>query len=100
MARPAATARTTALAVPTRVVGLAYDPEGDALPRVVLKAAGPLAGELLSQPRLPPVRHDAALLDALFRLPTDGAIGPDLFHAVAAILAHVIAVDARRQEDA
>lgn len=85
---------------PTRIVGLRYD-GGDALPTVVLKGAGPMAEDLLRQRQrrqaAAPVVHDPALLDALFRLPIDAAIGPDLFHAVAAILAHVLAVDAAHQ---
>ena len=84
---------------PKRVVGLRYDP-GEGLPQVVLKGAGPLAEELLARriglgSRSPPVIKDAALLDALYRLPVDGAIGPELFEAVAALLVHVFAVDAR-----
>lgn len=84
-----------------RVVGLRYDGERS-LPTVVLKGAGPLADELLRQRRsrrdAPPVVHNPTLLDALYRLPVDAAIGPELFHAVAAILAHVLAVDALQGE--
>lgn len=82
---------------PTRVVGLRYD-GADALPTVVLKGVGPLADELLDvrrrRPDGPPLVHNPSLLDALYRLPVDAPIGPDLFSAVAAILAHVLAVDA------
>jgi type III secretion system FlhB-like substrate exporter len=86
---------------PTRVVGLRYDgPE--ALPTVVLKGSGPLADELLRERTrradAPALVHDPKLVDALFRLPVDAAIGPDLFHAIAAILAHVLAVDASQRE--
>jgi type III secretion system FlhB-like substrate exporter len=85
-----------------RVVGLAYDEaSGDTLPVVVLKAAGPATEALLAHtlhrdgPRL--VR-DAALLDQLYRLPVDAAIDPSLFTLVAALLAHVIAVNAQMRE--
>jgi type III secretion system FlhB-like substrate exporter len=64
---------------------------------VILKGAGPLAEELLRQrmTKGPPLVKDEALLNALYRLPLDSAIGPELFHAVAAMLAHVFAVDGK-----
>lgn len=79
-----------------RVVGLRYG-DADALPRVILKGSGALADELLQRRRDVPVVHDAPLVDALYRLPVDDVIGPELFHTVAAILTHVLAVDARRR---
>lgn len=86
-------------AMPKRVVGLRYQP-GDGLPEVIVKGAGPLAEEILRQrkPGGPRVIRDDALVDALFRLPLDGVIGPELYPAVAALLAHVFAVDGRLQE--
>ncbi len=83
-------------AAPKRVVGLRYEPE-EGLPEVILKGAGPLAEELLRQrgPRGPAVVKDEALLDALYRLPLDSAIGPELFQAVAALLAHIFAVEGK-----
>ena len=83
-------------AVPRRVVGLRYEPD-DGLPEVILKGAGPLAEEILRRRSTqgPPVVKDEALLDALFRLPLDSAIGPELFHAVAVLLAHVFAVEGK-----
>lgn len=100
MNETAITGEREAASAPTRVVGLRYD-GADALPTVVLKGAGPLAEELLDQrwrrADAPPLVHHPALLDALYRLPVDGAIGSDLFQAVAAILAHVLAVDARQR---
>jgi len=84
-----------------RVVGLRYEPD-DGLPEVILKGAGPLAEALLRQRMRqgPPVVKNEALLDALYRLPVDSPIGPELFQAVAVLLAHVFAVDGklRRRE--
>ena len=82
--------------MPQRVVGLRYEAD-DGLPEVILKGAGPLADALLRQRmrRGPPVVKDEALLDALYRLPIDSPIGPELFQAVAVLLAHVFAVDAK-----
>ncbi|MCX7274083.1 MAG: EscU/YscU/HrcU family type III secretion system export apparatus switch protein [Burkholderiales bacterium] len=86
--------------VPTRVVGLRYEP-GEGLPEVILKGSGPLASELLAQRGrdAPPVVRDEALLEALYRLPVDSTIGPALFQAVAVLLSHVFAVDGRRQAE-
>jgi len=78
-----------------RVVGLGYEP-GQGLPRVVLKATGPLAEEVLKKRvggRKPPIVKDEALLQQLFRLPVDGEIGADLYRVVAMLLVHVFAVE-------
>ena len=83
-----------------RVVGLAYHAE-EGPPRVILKASGPLAEQVLAARdplRGPQVVRNEALLQSLYRLPLDSSIGPELFHVVAAILAHVFAVDAARKE--
>ena len=83
-----------------RVVGLAYHAE-EGPPRVILKAAGPLAEQVLAARdpwRGPRVVRNEALLQSLYRLPLDSNIGPELFFVVAAILAHVFAVDAARRE--
>lgn len=87
---------------PSRVVGLAYEP-GQGLPRVVLKGSGELAQQIVAEGgKLRynlPVVQDEKLLDALFRLPTDAEIGPELFEMVAALLAHVYAVDSKMKEE-
>jgi flagellar biosynthesis protein len=78
-----------------RVVGLRYVPD-EGLPQVILKGSGPLAEALLERRDRhvgPQVVRNEALLQALYRLPIDSAIGADLFRVVAAILAHVFAVD-------
>jgi type III secretion system FlhB-like substrate exporter len=83
--------------MPLRVVGLRYEP-GEGLPEVIFKGAGPLAEEILRRRDRrdgPPVVKDDGLLQALYRLPVDSAIGPELFHAVAVLLAHVFAVEAK-----
>jgi|GEM_PF-1409435 len=86
----------------SRVVGLAYDP-GEGLPRVVLKGSGKLAqtivGEAGNRRHEVPVVQDEKLVEALFRLPTDTEIGPELFEMVALLLAHVYAVDSRMKEE-
>jgi type III secretion system FlhB-like substrate exporter len=39
------------------------------------------------------VVKNPALLEQLYRLPVDGRIGPELYRAVAVLLAHVLAVE-------
>ena len=78
-----------------RVVGLQYVPE-ERLPHVILKGSGPLAEALLERRGGhigPQVVRNEALLQSLYRLPIDSAIGPELFHVVAVILAHVFALE-------
>lgn len=81
---------------PKQVVGLKYD-VGERLPQVILKGSGKIADEILRKRDLvtgPPVIKDAQLAQQLYRLPMDAEIGPELFHLVATLLAHVFAVDA------
>ena len=85
-----------------RVVGLAYEP-GEGLPRVVLKGSGKMAQAIVGEADRArhdlPVVQDEKLVDALFRLPTEAEIGPELFEMVALLLAHVYAVDSRMKEE-
>lgn len=81
--------------VPKKLVGLRYD-MGEGLPHVVVKASGQTVDDVLRKRSLisgPPVVKDAALAEQLYRLPIDGQIGPDLFQLVAALLAHVFAIE-------
>jgi type III secretion system FlhB-like substrate exporter len=81
-----------------RVIGLRYEPQ-EGPPQVILKASGSLAEEVLARRRraaeAPPVVRDEKLLEQLYRLPIDGRIGPELYRAVAILLAHVIDVEAK-----
>jgi type III secretion system FlhB-like substrate exporter len=85
----------------SRAVGLRYLPEGGP-PSVVLKSAGRSVEPVLDRARRigVPIVQDERLLDSLYRLPTDAAIGRELFELVAALLVHVYALDdAIRQEE-
>ena len=78
-----------------KVVGLKYEP-GEGLPQVILKGHGPAAEEIVERARRgrgPQVVKDEALLKQLYKLPIDAEIGPELFHLVAILLAHVFAVE-------
>lgn len=83
-----------------RVVGVSCDPtEGG--PVVVVKGAGAAAEAILENARerddLPVVR-DAPLVDQLYRVPVDGAVGRDLFPVMAVLLAHLLCVDRKTKE--
>lgn len=82
-------------ATPKQVVGLKYE-VGAGLPQVVLKGSGRIAEEILRTRSLangPAVIENAALAQQLYRLPIDAEIGPELFHLVATLLAHVFAIE-------
>jgi type III secretion system FlhB-like substrate exporter len=79
----------------SKVVGLKYE-QGAGLPQVIVKGSGKMAEAILSRRdpvNGPVVVKDAQLLEQLYRLPMDAQIGPELFHLVAALLAHVFAVE-------
>ena len=78
-----------------KVVGLKYE-QGAGLPQVIVKGSGKMADAILrrrDQIDGPMVVKDAQLLEQLYRLPMDAQIGPELFHLVATLLAHVFAVE-------
>lgn len=84
-----------------KVVGLGYEP-GQGLPRVVVKGSGKMAEEILRRrdpDEGPMLVKDPKLLEQLYRLPMDAEIGPELFQLVAALLAHVFAVEQRLKEE-
>ena len=86
-----------------RVVGLKYEP-GEGLPQLIFKASGEHAEEVLLRRRhsahAAPVMKNEALLAQLYRLPIDGQIGPELYRAVAVLLAHVFEVEMQLKGDA
>src|ERR1044072_4178080 len=83
-----------------RVVGVSYDLE-DAAPTVILKGAGAEAHSILDRARRRtdvPVVKDPQLVNELYRLPLDAPIGRELFPVMAALLAHIIRLDALRTD--
>jgi type III secretion system FlhB-like substrate exporter len=83
-----------------RVIGVSYEP-GEAAPVVVLKGSGAAADAVIDAAQARddlPVVRDAALVDQLYRLPIDSAIGKELFPVMAVLLAHVLLVDRKAQE--
>ncbi|MCU7815194.1 MAG: EscU/YscU/HrcU family type III secretion system export apparatus switch protein [Candidatus Thiodiazotropha sp. (ex Rostrolucina anterorostrata)] len=85
---------------PSKVVGLKYEPQ-QGLPKVILKGSGKLAEEIITAGKQmdgPSLVKDERLLEALYRLPIEGEIGPELFELVAALLVHVFAIDELAKE--
>ena len=69
---------------------------------MILKAAGDHVDRVLqardAQGR-PRVVRNEALMKALYRLPLDAAIGPELYRVIAVLLAHVFAMDAQFEKE-
>lgn len=72
-----------------RAVALRYDPARDTAPKVVAKGRGRTAEQILALARknAVPVREDPTLVQVLSRLKVDQEIPPEVYRAVAAILA-------------
>ncbi len=84
----------------TRVVGVSYEP-GEKAPIVVLKGSGDAAEAMLAVARAGEevaVVRDAELVEQLYRVPIDAAVGKELFPVMAALLAHVLYVDRKTLE--
>lgn len=75
--------------MPKKAVALKYDHGKDQAPRVVAKGQGLLAERILALAKEygVPVKEDNALIEALYRLELEAEIPPDLYEAVAAVLA-------------
>ena len=76
---------------PTTAIALRYAPETGAAPKIVAKGEGFLADEILRVARENdvPLRQDPALAGALATLDIGQQIPPELFRAVAEVLAFV-----------
>lgn len=76
---------------PTTVIALRYAPETGAAPKIIAKGEGFVAEEILRIARENdvPLRHDPALAGALATLDIGQQIPPELFRAVAEVLAFV-----------
>jgi type III secretion system FlhB-like substrate exporter len=84
-----------------RVVGVQYD-ESKGVPVVILKGAHEEADAILKDaaghPEIPVVKS-AQLTEQLYRTPIDAPVDRALFPVMAALLVHVVDVDARLQEN-
>ncbi len=76
-----------------KAVALKY--EKGSVPRVRAKGRGRLAERIVREALSAgvPVHHDALLADALYELQLDAEIPPELYRAVAAVLAFVLSLE-------
>ena len=76
---------------PTTAIALRYTPETGSTPKIVAKGEGFVAEEILRIARESdvPLRQDPALAGALATLDIGAQIPPELFRAVAEVLAFV-----------
>ncbi len=85
--------------MPKKAAALKYDPERDKAPRVVAKGQGWLAERILALARehRVPIKQDAQLVEALSRLELEAEIPPELYEAVAVVLAWAWRLNERRE---
>ncbi len=83
-----------------KAVALKYEPEKDRAPRVVAKGQGYLAELILELARQHsiPIREDHELIRELFRLEIEAEIPPELYEAVAVILAWAYGLNRKARE--
>ncbi len=72
-----------------KAVALKYEPEKDQAPRVVAKGEGLLAERIIALAKEAgiPIKEDSSLVKALFKVELERQIPPELYEAVAAVLA-------------
>ena len=81
-----------------KVVGLSFDVEAGSVPTVVLKSAGADAAQIVRAGGRAevPIVQDPALVQALYRVPMDAPVSRELFPVMAALIAHVLAIDSEQ----
>lgn len=85
---------------PKRAAAIRYDAERDEAPRLTAKGGGHVAERIIELARRHdiPVREDKALVEVLSRLDIDRQIPPELYRAVAEILAFVYSANEQYRE--
>lgn len=80
-------------------VALGYDPTKDVAPRVLAAGRGELAEAILAlaEQHQVPIHTDSSLADALVRLRLGASIPPELYAAVAEVLAFLWSLEQRRE---
>jgi len=83
---------------PSRAVALRYDREKESAPRVVAKGRGLVAEAIIARAREHgvPLHEDANLATALSALELETEIPPELYRAVAEVLAFLYRLNAKR----
>ena len=83
-----------------RAVALRYEPEKQRAPKIVAKGRGFVAENILAaaQRITIPVYQNKSLVNMLMALELDREIPPELYRAVAEVLAYVYRIDKRHQK--
>jgi flagellar biosynthesis protein len=83
---------------PRQAVALRYAPKSDRAPKLIAKGRGYLADRILELARdhNVPIRHDHNLLQVLSRLDLNEEIPPEVYQAVAEILAFIYRLSNRQ----
>ncbi len=83
-----------------QAAALTYDAGKDRAPRVAAKGSGFVAEKIieLAVKHGIPIRNDPALVQILSKLDIDEAIPPDLYQAVAEVLAFVYQMNEKRRQ--
>lgn len=78
-----------------KVIALKYDKSKDIAPKVVAKGAGFIAEQILAvaQKNAVPVYQNKTLTNVLMAVEIDREVPPELYNAVAEVLAHIYRLD-------
>lgn len=79
-------------------VALGFDVDKDSVPKVLAKGAGHVAARIieLAKEHNIPIREDADLVQALAKLDLGEIIPPELYPAVAEVLAYVYRINGKK----
>ena len=85
----------------TEAVALQYDAQKDRAPRVVAKGRGHVAENILAvaQKNSVPVYQNKTLVNMLMALELDREIPPELYHAIAEVMAYVYRLDKKAKSN-
>lgn len=85
--------------VPQKAVALQYDVERDTAPRVIAKGKGHVAENILAaaQNNSIPVYQNKSLVNMLMAIDIDREIPPELYKAIAEVMAYIYKMDKKEQ---
>ena len=87
-------------AAEAKAVALKYDMERDTAPRVVAKGRGHVAENIMAvaQKNTVPVYQNKTLVNMLMALELDREIPPELYRAIAEVMAYVYRIDKKAEK--
>ena len=86
-------------APPKKAVALRYKPQKDSAPRVTAKGSGRIAEKIIELAKMHgiPVKDDPDLIEILSKLDIEEEIPPNVYIAVAELLAFVYSLNRKKQ---